>query len=162
MMAAGIRPNTAFPETDTGIEMFKGTIKVDEFFKNHCRGYLCGGRLRRWSQTASQRHHSGRPWGPPQIWKGRTLAQILAGEKKAYPGVLGTGVVKLPNLNCGRTGLTEAQAKAAGYDVITALVPTDDKAHYYPDASFFITKIIADKVSHKLLGVQVFGTGSGG
>ena len=33
-------------------------------------------------------------------------------------------------LNAGRTGLTEAQAKEAGYDVVTALVPTDDKAHY--------------------------------
>ena len=71
----------------------------------------------------------------------------------------GTGVVKLPGLNVGRTGLTEAQAKEAGYDVITALVPTDDKAHYYPDASFFITKVIADKTTRKLLGVQVFGPG---
>ena len=44
----------------------------------------------------------------------------------------------------GRTGLTEAQAKAAGYDVITALAVTDDKAHYYPDAATFITKLIAD------------------
>ena len=43
--------------------------------------------------------------------------------------------------------------------MITALVPTDDKAHYYPDASFFITKVIADKTTRKLLGVQVFGPG---
>ena len=43
--------------------------------------------------------------------------------------------------------------------MITALVPTDDKAHYYPDASFFITKLIADKTTRKLLGVQVFGPG---
>ena len=42
-------------------------------------------------------------------------------------------------------GLTEAQAKEAGYDVVTALVPTDDKAHYYQDASFFIAKLIADR-----------------
>ena len=43
--------------------------------------------------------------------EGRTLAQVLTGTKKEYPGVLGTGVVKLPNLNIGRTGLTEEQAK---------------------------------------------------
>ena len=41
------------------------------------------------------------------------LAQVLAGEQKSYPGVLGTGVVKLPGLNCGRTGLTEAAAREA-------------------------------------------------
>ena len=44
--------------------------------------------------------------------------------------------------------------------MITALVPTDDKAHYYPDAAFFITKIIADRTSHKLLGIQVLGPGA--
>ena len=39
----------------------------------------------------------------------------------------------------------------------TVLVPTDDKAHYYPDAAFFITKLIADRATRKLLGVQVLG-----
>lgn len=89
--------------------------------------------------------------------EGRTLAQVLAGAQKTYPGVLGTGVVKLPGLNVGRTGLTEAQAGEAGCDVETVLVPTDDKAHYYPDAAFFITKLIADRATRKLLGVQVLG-----
>ena len=48
----------------------------------------------------------------------------------------------------------------AGYEVVTVLVPTDDKAHYYPGAGFFITKLIAEKETHKLLGVQVLGTGA--
>ena len=76
------------------------------------------------------------PMGSSANLEGRTLAQVLAGKEKTYPGVLGTGVVKLPGLNCGRTGLTEAQAKEAGYDVVTVLAVTDDKAHYYPDAAF--------------------------
>ncbi len=54
----------------------------------------------------------------------------------------------------------EAQARDAGYDVVTALNILDDKAHYYPDASSFITKVIADRASHKLLGVQVLGSGA--
>ena len=100
------------------------------------------------------------PMGSSANLEGRTLAQILAGEDKAYPGVLGTGVVKLPGLNCGRTGLTEEGARQAGYDVETVLAVTDDKAHYYPDAGFFHTKLIADRKSHKLLGVQVLGPGA--
>ena len=72
----------------------------------------------------------------------------------------GTGSVKLPGLNCGRTGLTQAQAEAAGYRVETVLAVTDDKAHYYPDAAFFATKLIVEKESHKLLGMQVFGPGA--
>ena len=46
--------------------------------------------------------------------------------------ILGTGVVKLPGLNCGRTGLTEAAAREAGFDVETVVAVTDDKAPYSP------------------------------
>ena len=100
------------------------------------------------------------PMGSSANLEGRTLAQVIAGKDKTFPGVLGTAVCKLPGLNCGRTGLTEAQAVEAGYDVITVLVPTDDRAHYYPDSSFFITKLIADRNTHKLLGAQILGPGA--
>ena len=157
IMAAGIRPNTGFLE-NTGIEMFKGTILVDGQMKTNLDDiYAAGDCVMVTNRITGKRQWS--PMGSSANMEGRTLAQVLAGAKKTYPGVLGTGVVKLPGLNVGRTGLTEAQAKEAGYDVITALVPTDDKAHYYPDASFFITKVIADKTTRKLLGVQVFGPG---
>ena len=52
----------------------------------------------------------------------------------AYPGVLGTGVVKLPGLNAGRTGLNEEAARAEGHDVITVTTVVDDKAHLLPPA----------------------------
>ena len=157
IMAAGIRPNTGFLE-NTGIEMFKGTILVDGQMKTNLEDvYAAGDCVMVTNRITGKRQWS--PMGSSANMEGRTLAQVLAGAQKTYPGVLGTGVVKLPGLNIGRTGLTEAQAKEAGYDVITALVPTDDKAHYYPDASFFITKMIADKTTRKLLGVQVFGPG---
>ena len=59
-----------------------------------------------------------------------------------------------------RTGFTERQAVEAGYDPVSIVCVTDDKAHYYPDSSFFITKLIADNATHKLLGIQVFGAGA--
>lgn len=157
IMAAGIRPNTAFLE-GTGIEMFKGTILVDSQMKTSLEDvYAAGDCAMVTNRITGKRQWS--PMGSSANLEGRTLAQVLAGAQKTYPGVLGTGVVKLPGLNAGRTGLTEAQAREAGYDVETVLVPTDDKAHYYPDASFFITKLIADRKTRKLLGVQVLGPG---
>ena len=157
IMAAGIRPNTGFLQ-DTGVEMFKGTILVDEQMKTSLDDvYAAGDCVMVTNRITGKRQWS--PMGSSANMEGRTLAQVIAGAQKTYPGVLGTGVVKLPGLNIGRTGLTEEQAKEAGYDVVTALVPTDDKAHYYPDASFFITKVIADRTTRKLLGVQVFGPG---
>ena len=158
VLSAGIRPNTAFL-ADSGMEMYKGTILVDERLRTNLPDvYAAGDCVMVTNRITGRRQWS--PMGSSANLEGRTLAQILTGQDKTYPGVLGTGVVKLPGLNCGRTGLTELQAKEAGYDVVTALAVTDDKAHYYPDAAFFITKLIADRRTHKLLGVQVFGPGA--
>lgn len=158
IMAAGIRPNTDFLQ-DSVLEMFKGTILVDKTMKTNLEDvYAAGDCVMVTNRITGKPQWS--PMGSSANLEGRTLAQVLTGTKKEYPGVLGTGVVKLPNLNIGRTGLTEEQAKNAGYDVVTVVAPTDDKAHYYPDAGFFITKLIADRESHKLLGVQVLGNGA--
>ena len=158
IMAAGIRPNTDFLQ-DSGLEMFKGTIIVDKTMKTNLEDvYAAGDCVMVTNRITGKPQWS--PMGSSANLEGRTLAQVLTGTKKEHPGVLGTGVVKLPGLNIGRTGLTEEQAKNAGYDVVTVVAPTDDKAHYYPDAGFFITKLIAEKETHKLLGVQVLGTGA--
>ena len=157
-LSAGIRPNTAFLN-DTGVEMFKGTILVDEELRTSVADIYSAGDC-----AMVKNRLTGKPqWSPmgsSANLEGRTLAQDLNGENKKYPGVLGTGVVKLPDLNCGRTGLTEAAAREAGYNVETVLAVTDDKAHYYPGAGFFATKLIADKDTHQLLGIQVLGPGA--
>ena len=156
--AAGIRPNTAFLN-DSGIDMFKGTIKVDNQMRTNLPDvYAAGDCVMVTNRITGEGKWA--PMGSSANLEGRTLAQILAGKDKSFPGVLGTAVCKLPGLNCGRTGLTEEQAAQAGYEVVTALSVSDDKAHYYPDSAFFITKLIADKNTHKLLGAQVFGPGA--
>lgn len=156
--AAGIRPNTAFLE-GSGIEMFKGTIKVDGRLKTNIEHiYAVGDCAMVKNRMTGKAQWS--PMGSSANLEGRTLAQILVGEDKKYPGVLGTGVVKLTGLNCGRTGLCEAEARENGYDVETVVAVTDDKAHYYPDSGYFVTKLIADRRTHKLLGAQILGPGA--
>ena len=156
--AAGIRPNTDFL-ADSGLEMFKGTILTDATMKTNLADVYAAGDCAMVTNRITGKPQWS-PMGSSANMEARTLAQVITGTPKRYPGVLGTGVVKLPGLNVGRTGLNEEQAKEAGFDVITVVAPTDDKAHYYPDAGFFITKLIADRATHKLLGVQVLGTGA--
>ena len=158
ILSIGIRPNTGFLQ-DTGIEMFKGTILVDEKLRTNVPDVYAAGDC----AMVTNRLTGARQWSPmgsSANMEGRTLALALNGEEVSYPGVLGTGVVKLPGLSGGRTGLTEEAAKAAGYDVETVLSVTDDKAHYYPDSSFFAVKLIADRKSRRLLGLQVLGPGA--
>ncbi len=158
VLSVGVRPNTGWL-SDSGLEMVKGTLVVDGQMKTNLEDvYALGDCVMVTSRITGKPQWS--PMGSSANLEGRMLAQVLAGEQKSYPGVLGTGVVKLPGLNCGRTGLTEAAAREAGYEVETVLAVTDDKAHYYPGAAFFATKLIADKNTHKLLGVQVFGPGA--
>lgn len=159
VIAIGIRPNTAFLE-GSGIEMFKGTILTNEYLETNIPGIYAAGDC-----AMVRNRQTGKPaWSPMGSTAniaGRILAQNIAGKKISYPGVLGTGVAKLPGgINAGRTGLTETAAIAEGYQVITAVSVVDDKAHYYPGAGSFFVKLIADKDSHKLLGLQVLGSGA--
>lgn len=159
VLALGIRPNTEFL-AESGIEMTpRGLIKVDSSMRTNDENIYAAGDC----VTVANRITKTAVWSPmgsSANIEGRLLAQVLTGEKKRYEGVLGTGVCKLPELNVGRTGLTETAAKEAGYDVISVVAVVDDKAHYYPGASLFIIKMTACRSTEKLLGVQVLGRGS--
>lgn len=159
VLAIGIRPNTAFLE-GSGIEMVKGTVLTDPYLRTNVEDIYAAGDC-----AMVTNRQTGKPaWSPMGSTAniaGRILARNAAGGAFAYPGVLGTGVAKLPGgLNAGRTGLTETAARAEGYEVETVLTVVDDKAHYYPGAGVFIVKLTADRASRKLLGVQVLGSGA--
>ena len=159
VLAIGIRPNTAFLE-GSGIEMFKGTILTDAHMRTNVADIYAAGDC-----AMVTNRQTGKPaWSPMGSTAniaGRILAENLAGKDVSYPGVLGTGVAKLPGgLNVGRTGLTETAARAEGFDVVTATAAVDDKAHYYPGSGVLLIKLTADRTSRKLLGVQVLGPGA--
>ena len=159
VLSIGVRPATAFL-TGTGIEMDRGAIVVDEYQKTSLDDIYAAGDC-----ALVRNRVTGAPqWsamGSTANLTARCLAKTLTGTPSAYAGCLGTGVVRLSDtLSAGRTGLSEEQAVKAGYEVVTAVCVTDDKAHYYPDASTFVTKLIADKNTGKLLGMQVLGGGA--
>ena len=159
VLSLGIRPNTAFL-AGSGIELAPGgTIKVDgQMRTNDPDVYAVGDCAMVTNRVTGAPAWS--PMGSSANIEGRLAARVLEGEALSYPGVLGPGVCKLPELNVGRTGLTEAAAKEAGYDVVTVTAVVDDKAHYYPGASNFIVKMIADRQSGKFLGLQALGKGA--
>lgn len=159
VLAIGVRPATRFLE-GSGLEMERGCIVTDGFQRTNLADVYAVGDC----ALVKNRITGKKQWsamGSTANIAGRCLALNLSGHSWEYPGCLGTGVVKLAEDLCAaRTGLTEVQARDMGYDVITALCVTDDKAHYYPGASIFITKLIADRSTHKLLGMQTLGAGA--
>ena len=159
VLAIGVRPATGFL-SGSGLELNRGTVVVDDHQRTNLNDiYAVGDCAQVYNRITGKGQWSA--MGSTANITGRCLAKNLTGKDAVYGGCLGTGVVKLTNeLNAGRTGLTEAQAKEAGFDPVTVTCVTDDKAHYYADASTFITKLIADRDSHKLLGIQVLGAGA--
>lgn len=158
VFCAGIRPNTEFLE-GTGIEMFKGTIITDSQGRTNDKDIYGAGDCAM-VRNAITGKPAWSPMGSTANISGRLIAQNITGEERLYRGVLGTAVCKLPGLNAGRTGLTEAQAIEEGFDAASVIAVVDDKAHYMPGASYFIIKMIADKKTLRLLGVQAVGSGA--
>jgi len=158
VLCLGIRANTAFLK-DSKIRLFEnGTIEIDDHMRTSLEDVFAAGDC-----VSTYNMQTGRPqWAPmgsAANMEGRVLAQVICGGDKHYRGVLGTAIVKLTGINAGRTGLGEKAAAELGYDVCTALTVTDDKAHYYPGSAFVSIKLIAERKTHKLLGMQAVGAG---
>ena len=90
---------------------------------------------------------------------GRVIGENICGANVKFRGILGTVVVRLLELNVGKTGLTEKEAKAAGYEIVTTMTTGNDRAHYMPESKLLTIKLIADAHSRKVLGIQAFGEG---
>lgn len=158
VLSIGIRANTQFL-LDSKIELMPNkTIKVNEYLQTNIEDiYAIGDCACVINRITKAPQWS--PMGSSANIEGRLTAKNILEKNKPYGGVLGTAVCKLPNLNTGRTGLTEAVAKESGYNPISVISVVDDKAHYYPGAGSFIVKMIADRDTKKLLGLQVLGKG---
>lgn len=110
VLAIGIRPATGFL-ADSGLEMVKGAICVDEAMKTNLPDVYAVGDC----ALVRNRITGKQQWSAMGSTANISARSLAAGTP--YPGCMGTGVVRLADdLNAGRTGLTEAQARDAGFD----------------------------------------------
>ncbi|MET7303855.1 FAD-dependent oxidoreductase [Embleya sp. NPDC005575] len=88
---------------------------------------------------------------------GRVIGTNIGGDYATFPGVVGTAVSKVCDLEIGRTGLREKDAAAAGYEFVSATIASTGRAGYYPGARSMKVKMIAERLTGRLLGVQIVG-----
>ena len=88
---------------------------------------------------------------------GRVIGTNLGGGYATFPGVVGTAVTKVCDLEIGRTGLRETEARAAGFEPVSVRIESTTRAGYFPGAAPITVKMIAERGTGRLLGVQLVG-----
>ncbi|MFC3349474.1 FAD-dependent oxidoreductase [Streptomyces echinoruber] len=97
------------------------------------------------------------PLGTHANKHGQIIGTNAGGGYATFPGVVGTAVSKVCDLEIARTGLREKDARRAGLRHETVVVESTSRAGYYPGASPMTVKMLAEHRTGRLLGVQIVG-----
>ena len=89
--------------------------------------------------------------------QGRICGINIGGGYATFPGVLGTAVSKVCEVEVGRTGLSEAELGGLGLEWERAVVDSTTRAGYFPETAPIRTKVLAERGSGRLLGAQIVG-----
>jgi rhodanese-related sulfurtransferase len=71
--------------------------------------------------------------------------------------VVGNFCIKIFDLALFTAGLTEEQARAAGFDAVSTVAAQADRAHFYPSQDMMVMKLIACRKTGRIVGVESFG-----
>ena len=161
ILAIGVRPNVILAkQTGLAIGEKTGAIQVDDHLCTSDPDIFAAGDC-----VECMDRLTGRPCfvplGSTANKQGRVVAVNICGGNEVFPGILGSAVCQVFDFCVARTGLTEKTAGELGYDVLVALAPGPDKAHYMPQAHPLLMKLIADQNTGRVLGVQTVGPGDG-
>ncbi|MER8092007.1 FAD-dependent oxidoreductase [Streptomyces goshikiensis] len=97
------------------------------------------------------------PLGTHANKHGQVIGAGVGDGYATFPGVVGTAVSKVCDLEIARTGLRERDALAAGLRFVTATITSTNTAGYYPGATEMTVKMLAERRTGRLLGVQIVG-----
>lgn len=158
VIAAGIKPVVDIAQ-EAGIDLgVTGAIKVNSRMETNLPDiYACG-------DCAEKVHIVSNspvwvPLGSTANKEGRVAAINLCGGSEDFEGVLGSAVTRYFDLNISMTGLSEKTAQKLGFDTVSVVITKKDKAGYMPEVENITIKLIADRRTHRILGIQGIGCG---
>jgi NADPH-dependent 2,4-dienoyl-CoA reductase/sulfur reductase-like enzyme len=89
--------------------------------------------------------------------QGRVAGINISGGYATFPGVAGTAVTRICQLEIGRTGLSERAAAEAGFSFLVAKIDATTNSRYMPDSAPITVKLLVERGTGRLLGAQVVG-----
>ena len=155
-LCLGVKPEVTLAK-DCGLEIGEtGGISVNKYLQTSDPDIYAGGDcIESDNQITGNKIYM--PMGSLANRHGRVIAENLAGNKTEFPGVVGTFLVKVFDMNVGSVGLSEQAAQKARLNFSTVWASFPDKPDYYPEYKTFCVKMVYD--SNKLLGLQAVGQG---
>lgn len=171
ILATGVRPNVDLAKA-MGLRLgTTGAIWVDDTMRtSHPDVYAAGDCIETYNSITKEAVY--RPLGTTANKTGRIAGDNItrvdnsqdnisrvdnSGGKMHYQGNLSTGIFKLFDLSIGSTGLSEVEARKAGYDIEVIHNIKPHRSSYF-DGEEMVIKAIADRTSKQLLGIQIIGT----
>lgn len=156
IFSTGAKPNNALANA-IGLNLgTTGAIAVDDHQRTNLEGIWAAGDV-----SEAYDRVTGKPTyvplGTTANKQGRVAGINAAGGEAVFKGIVSTAVVKVFDLHAARTGLSETQAKAEGYEVETTLITSASQAHFMPEHPPLHVKLVYEKEGQRLLGAQMIG-----
>ncbi len=156
LVAVGVSPNSELAR-DAGLELgVSGAIAVNERMETSAEGIFAAGDCTH-CYSAVTKKPIYLPLGSIANRHGRVAGTNAAGGNAVVKPVAASTVFRFFDLGVAKTGLTEREARAEGFEASSVLVKAGDKAHYYPGSSKIWVKLVWDKPSGRILGAQMIG-----
>ncbi len=156
VLGLGVTPNAELAEA-AGLELGAGgAIRVDRRQAASAEGtWAAGDCAESFHRVLRRPVHIA--LGTVANKQSRVAGINIAGGYAAFPGVLGTAVSRLCDTEVARTGLTEAEAVAAGIGHVAATIESTTRAGYFPGTKPLTVKVVCERGTGRLLGAQIVG-----
>lgn len=156
ILATGVKPNTEFLK-DTDINMLpNGAIIIDDEGRTSVEHIYAAGDCATVPHRLKEKP-AYLPLATNANKLGRIVGENLAGKHVKFNGTIGSSCIKILEMEAGRTGLTEEEAKDLGIQVGSVFITDKNHASYYPGQEDIGVKLIYDANTKVLLGGQVVG-----
>ncbi|MEU7417661.1 FAD-dependent oxidoreductase [Streptomyces antibioticus] len=157
VLGIGVRPETSLAEA-AGLPLgAHGGLLTDLAMRvrGHTDIWAGGDCVEVLDLVSGQERHV--PLGTHANKHGQVIGTNAGGGYATFPGVVGTAVSKVCDLEIARTGLREKDARRVGLRFETVTIESTSRAGYYPGSSPMTVKMLAERRTGRLLGVQIVG-----